>query len=705
MTDYNLAVLVQILLDRAKEAEAAAGMKDLSQNTDEVTKSIKKIPDASALAAKALRRNAALMSKELRELKEAAGFIKTAADPLFKFGVAGFAAISLSAKNYIDNTKESNAITKEWAASSQKVQDAQMRIGKVSAEAILPLYEKLADIASKAADFAEKHPGVIEGGLKASIVAAGLGGIGLLVAKGITLYADIKMIAVGDMQLLAAKIMADAANKQVLAATEAAGAKGAGTIATTAGGVAATAATGTTATTAATTAGAAAGLSIGEIAAFTALAIAAQTAVATVGQALGRLAGLSTQTTDVLMTLLTAGVYPLFKGLGEWINEQTGMNAAVDGYLAMQKDATKTTSDATIAANQMSNAAFNVSRNSEGASRGLNTIKTALLTLLTAGLYPLFKEIGKWMKPVPKNNMTTESSNSLNPIPRQQSTDSLTSNMGSLSNSIDNAANPIYNAANNSMDLLSKSIETTSVVANNSSARWAQSAQVFGNSAQLAAQNVSSAANQLVQTAITAKEFLQQQMEMAAAYKEAQTQGNKEKESFAEAIKKQQENFDKATKKQQEVFWNAVGINLNTIKQTTQQAASAIPYIEAYKQNLIQSEKYISLSLAQAHYTGQLTAQPPIHDYTGYAYTGMYAMAQNGQPQLVLSGTATNTAERILGGKLNEQMVMSAILRGGGRGNSYVDNRRFAAGVSAADRRAIRQDTLDVWNSILSESE
>lgn len=190
----------------------------------------------------ALNSLAGARSKELADLKEKAAWIESGARPLFALGISSFAAITLLAKKYIDNTEESNEITQRWAASTERVQAAQMRIGKIAAEAVLPLYEKLADIAEKAADFVEKNPGVIEGGLKASIVAAGLGGIGLLVAKGISLKADLGMIAVGNMQLKAAQIMATAAANQLAAAT---GGKVAGAAtATGAAGKVATAATG-----------------------------------------------------------------------------------------------------------------------------------------------------------------------------------------------------------------------------------------------------------------------------------------------------------------------------------------------------------------------------------------------------------------------------------------------------------------------------
>lgn len=223
-------VLLRLMLEEAaaKQAEQTLQaiqdkMKGVDKATEDTTKEIQKQEKATISAMKkeaaAINRLASLRAKELADLKEKAAWIERGAKPLFALGIAGFTAITALAKKYIDNTEESNAITQRWAAATERVQDAQMRIGKIAAEAVLPLYEKLADIAEKTADFVDKHPGIIEGGLKASIIAAGLGGIGLLVSKGITLYADYKMIAVGDMQLVAAKIMADAAQKQLAAAT------------------------------------------------------------------------------------------------------------------------------------------------------------------------------------------------------------------------------------------------------------------------------------------------------------------------------------------------------------------------------------------------------------------------------------------------------------------------------------------------------
>ena len=242
-----LDVLIKYLLDESdvkrgsdaavKEMEKVAGafpgdklgqdfqrfQGNLKKTSEEVNKTIQKNEKVALSALQkegvALQRLALLRSRELSLLKQRGDVLERGSKALFATGVSGFTAITVLAKKYIDTTEETNEVTKAWADSSDRVTRAQMRIGKISAEAILPLYEKLADIATKAADFTEKNPGVIEAGLKASIVMAGLGGIGILAAKGIKLYADVKMIGVGATQLAAAQLMSIAADKQLVAAT------------------------------------------------------------------------------------------------------------------------------------------------------------------------------------------------------------------------------------------------------------------------------------------------------------------------------------------------------------------------------------------------------------------------------------------------------------------------------------------------------
>jgi hypothetical protein len=92
----------------------------------------------------------------------------------------------------------------------------------------------------------------------------------------------------------------------------------------------------------------------------------------------------------------------------------------------------------------------------------------------------------------------------------------------------------------------------------------------------------------------------------------------------------------------------------------------------------------------------------PEHDYSGYAYTGTYAMAQDGQREFVLSGAATKAAEQMVGGQLNQQALLSGLAGQGGTGMQYVDHSSYS-GMSVADVRRVRQMSRQEAISVMSE--
>jgi len=98
----------------------------------------------------------------------------------------------------------------------------------------------------------------------------------------------------------------------------------------------------------------------------------------------------------------------------------------------------------------------------------------------------------------------------------------------------------------------------------------------------------------------------------------------------------------------------------------------------------------------------QGSSSDPIHDYSGYAYTGTYAMAQDGQREFVLSGAATKAAEQMVGGQLNQQALLSGLAGQGGAGMQYVDQASYS-GVTVADMRRIRQMSRQEAIAVMSE--
>jgi DNA repair exonuclease SbcCD ATPase subunit len=98
----------------------------------------------------------------------------------------------------------------------------------------------------------------------------------------------------------------------------------------------------------------------------------------------------------------------------------------------------------------------------------------------------------------------------------------------------------------------------------------------------------------------------------------------------------------------------------------------------------------------------QGASSSPIHDYSGYAYTGTYAMAQDGQREFVLSGAATKAAEQMVGGQLNQQALLSGLAGQGGAGMQYVDQSTYS-GMTVADVRRVRQMSRQEAIAVMSE--
>lgn len=123
----------------------------------------------------------------------------------------------LAAREYIQKAGMAESTSRKWLAATNELERSQTRIGRVAAQSILPVLEKIADVAEMAAGFAEKHPGAIQAALGVGGALVTLGAIGMAVSRGIRLYADVKMIAT---QLLAATTQDGAANKQLMASKQ-----------------------------------------------------------------------------------------------------------------------------------------------------------------------------------------------------------------------------------------------------------------------------------------------------------------------------------------------------------------------------------------------------------------------------------------------------------------------------------------------------
>lgn len=79
------------------------------------------------------------------------------------------------------------------------------------------------------------------------------------------------------------------------------------------------------------------------------------------------------------------------------------------------------------------------------------------------------------------------------------------------------------------------------------------------------------------------------------------------------------------------------------------------------------------------------------HDFTGYAYKGLYRMAQDGKPEWVLSGKDTAAAERAVGGQLTQGNMSQMISLFGAMRGSVNYAPTINSEVSARTRRDMEQ--------------
>jgi Tfp pilus assembly protein FimT len=116
------------------------------------------------------------------------------------------------ANKFVKDAKTSTEITRQWKVETASLEASQSRVGGTIATTILPLLTKAAELADAGSKFVEKHPEIIKAALNTGLIVGGLSAVGMLVSKGIRLYADVGY-------LLATTTQATAADKMLLAAT------------------------------------------------------------------------------------------------------------------------------------------------------------------------------------------------------------------------------------------------------------------------------------------------------------------------------------------------------------------------------------------------------------------------------------------------------------------------------------------------------
>lgn len=206
--DKELNVLLKFLVDKQ-------GQSSVNKSTEEIKKDLQKLEQ------QLIKTQFQMASLSQRATEAQQSFKK-----LFVASTALAGSIYAMGASYVKNTKESSALTRDWNNSMKSIQESQSKIGKEAAEAVLPALKIAADLASKVAGFVEKNPDIMKAAVSTGVVVSALSVLGMIVSKGVSIYADIKFIAAATEMVAAGKLMDGAADKMLLAGGGKAGAGG-----------------------------------------------------------------------------------------------------------------------------------------------------------------------------------------------------------------------------------------------------------------------------------------------------------------------------------------------------------------------------------------------------------------------------------------------------------------------------------------------
>lgn len=142
--------------------------KTIATATNQAIKSQKKEIEALGDSVEATR-------KKYSTMRESAEKLQQLGTSLTVVGTALGGPFILAAKKYLDAAGENEDISKRWLTANRSLETSTERIGKVAAEAIVPIMEDLAGLVEKAADFAEKNPDAVKGVLTISAALIGIG--------------------------------------------------------------------------------------------------------------------------------------------------------------------------------------------------------------------------------------------------------------------------------------------------------------------------------------------------------------------------------------------------------------------------------------------------------------------------------------------------------------------------------------------------
>ena len=633
--------------------------------------------------------------------KEYEARLKSQTETVKKVGLvaAGIAAASAGvlykalgyAQQYIAATEDNTQLTERWGDATKEINDAQLKIGKTLAIAILPALEKAADLVVKVADWMEANPEAVSAGL-----------------KGIAAIATMASIVSG----LTAVILVAQKTAVVLKAIQLA-------MAATAGyGTAAAAATRGLVTAGATT---------GIMATVMPLALAALPVIIAAVAGYFALKGLGAATGTTPKEGITAGQRVLAMSAKGWMQlfdvldggarkseaelwksakalvglgdaaetaasklenaaaaeKASSVVAAYQSYKEAQLSIEKTYDEQILAANSAAKSQM-LALEKTHASNVANILKNAA------------SQIASIMASMEKSAADyAENIAQINADGKQALEDEEKTHQENLRKLAEDHAEKVQ-VLTNSRDAIGLAMENRaykkSVADENSRHRDAEK-RISESIAKQLEQARKAYEEQLLAQQESLKAAEVARAEALAAENEAYIEQAKQiAENNAEALRAAEKQYNDENRAQEQAFseqLRALDSNLLSDKQIRD---------AMYKQTLTDAQVWAdAYALALASATG---TPAPIMDAGGYAVRGTYKLAENGAPEFVMAGGTTKMAERLIGGSLTQERLLAG-LAGNKKEITLNDHRRFDSRLSVADRNQIRADTVKVLREML----
>lgn len=115
------------------------------------------------------------LTKKMQRLGESAERMQNIGATLAGIGASITGPLLMAAQSYAQTAGRAEAQSRRWLVAQERIAKAGQDVGRVVVSQALPYLEKAADLAEKAARFAEQHPEAIDAALKIGTVMAGLG--------------------------------------------------------------------------------------------------------------------------------------------------------------------------------------------------------------------------------------------------------------------------------------------------------------------------------------------------------------------------------------------------------------------------------------------------------------------------------------------------------------------------------------------------